>query len=92
MSMSLKLEYASSRLAKRICSGVGTLRNSLRRGVGGTGGGAVGSVLAGNRVRTAARRGSPGGTTAPHVEHTRPPWLTPSHTRQRQTLIRVDGR
>ncbi|HWJ53771.1 MAG TPA: hypothetical protein VNT24_10410 [Propionibacteriaceae bacterium] len=92
MSMSLKSENDLSRLTKVISSGVGTVRSSLRRGVGGTGGEAVGSVLAGNRVRTAARTGSPGGTTAPHVEHTRPPWLTPSHTRQRQTLIRVDGR
>ena len=92
MSMSSKLENIRSRLTKLSSSGVGMLRSSLRRAVGGTGGGAVGSVLAGNRVRTAARRGSPGSTTAPHVEHTRPPWLTPSQTRQRQTLMRVDGR
>jgi hypothetical protein len=90
--MSSKLENTRPRLTKSICSGVGRLRSWLRRGVGGTGGGATGSVLLGNRVRTAARSGSPGGTTAPHVAQTRPPWLTPSHTRQRQTLMRADGR
>ena len=64
-----------------------------RRGVGGTGGGAGRAVVAaGRRERTAARNGSPGGTWKPQVAQTRPPSLTPSHTRQRQTLIGAAGR
>jgi len=62
------------------------VRSSRRRTVGGTGGGAGGNVL-GSRVRTAARSGSPRGTSVPHVAHTRPPWFTPSQTRQRQLPV-----
>jgi hypothetical protein len=72
MSMSLKSENSLSRLTNVISSGVGTVRSSVRRGVGGTGGGAAGGVLLGSRVRTASRSGSPGGTSVPHVAHTRP--------------------
>jgi hypothetical protein len=69
---------------KTSSSGGGIMRRSRRRGVGGTGGGALGSVL-GSRVRTASRSASPWGTVAPHVSHVRPLLFTASHTRQRQT-------
>jgi uncharacterized protein len=71
---------------KTSSSGRGIVRRSRRRGVGGTGGGALGSVL-GSRVRTASRSASPWGTVAPHVSHVRPPLFTASHTRQRQTAL-----
>ena len=54
-------------------------------GSGGTGGGAAGSVLLGLMVRTAARSGSPTGTSAPQLTQIRPLRLMPSQTRQRQT-------
>jgi hypothetical protein len=64
-------------------------RSSRRRVVGGTGegAGAAGAVVLGMRVRTAARKGSPTGTSVPHVAHTLPPWFTPSQTRQRQIAL-----
>jgi len=68
-------------------SGVGSPYTSRHVGVGGTGGGgADGAVVLGSRVRTAARSVSPGATSAPQVEQTRPLLLIPSQTRQRQML------
>jgi len=47
----------------------------------------AGSPVLGSRDLTAARSGWPCGTTAPHAVHVLPPWLTPSHTEQRQTVL-----
>ena len=54
-----RLRNRPSGSIRRRSSGVGMLRSSRRRTVGGTGGGA-GSKVLGSRVRTAARSGSPG--------------------------------
>ena len=62
------------------------VRSSRRLVVGGTGGGVGGSLL-GSRVRTAARSGSPRGTSVPQVAQVRLPWLTPSQTRHRQMAV-----
>jgi hypothetical protein len=45
----------------------------------------------GATVRTAARRGSPQGTTAPQVEQTRSPRLTPPQTRTGSSTPRFSG-
>jgi hypothetical protein len=88
---SLSLERSSSGSTDLNSSGAGSSRSSRRRVVGGTGGGAGSSAL-GNRDLTAARSGSPCGITAPHAVHVLPPWFTPSHTGQRQTLMAEVGR
>jgi hypothetical protein len=73
----------SSRL---ISSGVGNSRSSRRCGVGGTGAG-TGLIAVGSRVLTAARSGSPYGTTAPQAAHVLPPRFTPSQTGHRQIAL-----
>lgn len=71
--------------ARNRSSIVGMSRSSRRRGVGGTGGG-EGGLAEGILLRTAARTGSPAETSVPHVAQVRPPWFTPSQTRQRQMV------
>ena len=88
---SLSLERSSSGSTDLNSSGAGNSLSSRRRGVGGTGGGA-GSLALGSRDFTAARSGWPCGTTAPHAVQILPPWFTPSHTGQRQTLMAAFGR
>ena len=68
-----------------ISSGVGSSRSSRRGGVGGTAG--TGLVALGSRVLTAARSGSPYGTTAPHAAHVLPPRFSPSQTGHRQIAL-----
>jgi hypothetical protein len=88
---SLSLERSSSGWIDLNSSGAGNSRSSRRRGVGGTGGGA-GSLALGSGDLTAARSGWPCGNTAPHAVQILPPWFTPSHTGQRQTLMAAFGR
>jgi hypothetical protein len=85
MSKPLSKVGGSSVLAGQISSGVGVVRSSRRLGVGGIG--ITGGVVFGVMVRMADRRGSPRGTSAPQVTQTRPPRLTPSQTRHRQTAL-----
>jgi hypothetical protein len=73
-----------------ISSGVGNSRSSRRGGVRGTGAG-TGLVWLGIRVLTAARSGSPYGTTAPHATHVLPPRFTPSQTGHRQIALILEA-
>jgi hypothetical protein len=88
---SLSLERSSSGSTDLNSSGAGNSRSSRRRGVGGTGE-CTGSLALGSRDFTAARSGWPCGNTAPHAAQILPPWFTPSHTGQRQTLMAAYGR
>ena len=86
MSNPLSKESGSLEYTGRMSSGEGMSR-SLRRLMPGGTGDEAGWVVFGLTVRTAARRCSPRGTSAPQVAQTRPPRLTPSHIRHRHTAL-----